>query len=85
MKKFLLPLAATALLAGCASQSTQPTAAGVKPYPLKVCIVSGDKLGEMGEPIVKVVNGREVKFCCKDCVKDFDKEPAKYLTKLTGK
>ena len=85
MKKFLLPLATAALFAGCASYSDQPTAAGVKPYPLKVCIVSGDKLGEMGAPVVKVVNGQEIKFCCKDCVKDFDKEPAKYLTKLAGK
>ena len=84
MKKLLLPLATAALLAGCASYSDHPVA-NAKPYPLNTCIVSGDKLGEMGAPVVRVVNGQEVKFCCKDCVKDFDKDPAKYLTKLAGK
>ena len=26
--------------------------------------------------------GREVRFCCNDCVKEFKKEPAKYLALL---
>ena len=82
MKKLLLALATTALLAGCSTASNQ---SAVKPYPLNTCIVSDDKLGEMGPPVVKVYNGQEVKFCCKNCVKDFDKEPAKYLTKLQSK
>ncbi len=48
-------------------------------YTLDTCIVSGDKFGgEMGEPIVKVYDGREVKFCCKDCVPKYEKDPAKY-------
>src|SRR5690349_18147129 len=38
-----------------------------KPYVLKTCIISGDKLGEMGKPVVYVHEGREIKFCCKDC------------------
>lgn len=53
-----------------------------KPYPLKTCIVSGEKLGEMGKPVVYVHEGREIKFCCKDCIKDFKKDPAKYVKKL---
>lgn len=53
-----------------------------KPYTLDVCIVSGEKLGSMGKPISQVHEGQEVKFCCKSCVPDFNKEPAKYLTKL---
>ena len=53
-----------------------------KPYTLKTCIVSGEKLGEMGKPVVYVHEGREVKFCCKDCVKDFKKDPAKYVKKI---
>ena len=53
-----------------------------KPYPLKTCIVSGEKLGEMGAPYVFTYKGQEIKFCCKGCLKDFNKEPAKYLTKL---
>ena len=51
----------------------------LKPYTLKTCIVSGDKLGEMGDPFVYAYKGREIKFCCKGCVKDFNKDPAKYI------
>ncbi len=51
----------------------------LKPYPLKTCVVSGEKLGEMGDPYVWEYEGREIKFCCKGCVKDFKKEPAKYI------
>ena len=54
----------------------------VKPYPLDNCIVSDDKWGEMGKPVVFTHKGREIKLCCKPCRKDFDKDPAKYLKKL---
>ncbi len=54
----------------------------LKPYTLKTCIVSGDKLGEMGKPYVYEYKGREIKFCCKGCLKDFNKEPEKYVKKI---
>ncbi len=66
----------------CDMKSSGAKSASVKPYPLKTCIVSGEKLGEMGEPVVFVHQGQEIKLCCKNCRKDFDKEPAKYLSKL---
>ena len=54
-----------------------------KPYLLKTCIVSGEKLdGAMGKPYVFVEQGQEIKLCCKSCLKDFKKEPAKYLKKI---
>ena len=54
-----------------------------KPYPLTTCIVSGEKLdGDMGKPYVFTCQGREIKLCCKSCLKDFNKEPAKYLKKI---
>ena len=53
-----------------------------KAYPLDKCIVSDEKLGEMGEPFVFVHEGQEIKLCCKSCQKDFQKDPAKYLSKL---
>ena len=56
-----------------------------KPYTPTTCIVSGDKLGEMGKPVVFEYKGQEIKLCCKDCRKDFDKDPAKYLKKLEEK
>ena len=54
----------------------------VKPYPLKYCLVSGEKIGEMGKPVVTNYMGQEIKFCCPDCVKDFNKNPDKFLKKL---
>ena len=54
-----------------------------KPYPLKTCVVSDEKLGgEMGEPYVFTHEGHEIKLCCKSCLKDFKKDPAKYLKKV---
>jgi hypothetical protein len=53
-----------------------------KPYPLKTCVVSEEKLGEMGDPYVFTHEGREIKLCCKSCLKDFKKDSAKYIKKI---
>ncbi len=58
------------------------SAADVKPYPLKNCVVSGNELGSMGKPITKIYDSKEIKFCCKPCIKKFEANPAKYLSKL---
>jgi hypothetical protein len=62
-----------------------------KTYTLTTCPVSGDNLAknDMGEKPVdylytqKNADGTEttrlVRFCCKDCVNKFKKNPAKYL------
>ncbi len=81
----ILALGAAAVMTGCNQADSTVTAAGVKPYPLDKCPVSDEKLGAMGTPVVFVHEGQEIKLCCKNCRKDFDKEPAKYLAKLTGK
>lgn len=52
------------------------------PDKLTTCPVSGDKLGEMGKPYIMEYKGREVKLCCPDCKKDFEKDPAKYMKKI---
>lgn len=59
---------------------TGAAAAGVpKDYPLKKCPVSGDSLSEHGKPIkVTAPDGTDVYLCCKDCLKDWKKDPAKY-------
>ena len=62
-------------------------AASAESYPLTTCVVSGDKLGEMGDSVHYVYKqpgkpDRMIQFCCKDCIKDFEKEPAKYLAVL---
>ena len=51
-------------------------------YPLTTCVVSGEKLGEMGAPAVINYKGTEVKFCCNSCVKKFNADSEKYLAKL---
>lgn len=53
-----------------------------KPYTLKTCPVSDEKLGGMGDPYVFNYEGREIKLCCKDCKKDFDKDPKKFVKKI---
>ncbi len=51
-------------------------------YPIDYCIVSGEKLGEMGDPVTKVYDGREVKFCCNMCPEKFEKDQAKFMKKF---
>ena len=51
-------------------------------YPLKTCVVSGEKLGSMGKSFVHTYEGREVQFCCKACLKEFNKDPQKFLKKI---
>lgn len=71
----LISMAASARADGTNSVSATPP----KPDLLPTCPVSGDKLGEMGAPYIFVYQGQEVKLCCPDCKKDFDKDPAKYM------
>jgi hypothetical protein len=55
-----------------------------KPYPLNTCVVSDEKLGaDPGmTPYNFVHEGREVRLCCKSCLKDFKKDSAKYVAKI---
>lgn len=75
-------------LVSCSSPSNpsgsgeQTISAGVKSYTSDTCIVSGNKLGSMGDPVTIVHNGQEVKFCCNPCIKKFKANPDKYLAKL---
>ncbi len=48
-------------------------------YPLDSCVVSGGKLGSMGDPVEMVVAGRLVKLCCGGCKDKLSAEPSKYL------
>lgn len=62
-----------------ASAPAASTVIKIKPYLLDTCIVSGDKIGSMGKPVVIIQDGNEIKFCCNDCPKDFAKDTAKYM------
>jgi len=52
------------------------------PYLLSTCIVSGEELGTMGEPIIFNHNNREIRFCCQSCVEKFEADSAGYLKKI---
>lgn len=45
-------------------------------YPLDTCVVMGKKLDE--NAVDYVSGNRLVRLCCPDCIKAFDKDPAKY-------
>ena len=68
----MVMLASTAVYA-------DPTNAPVKPDLLATCPVCGDKLADKPHPYYFTYEGQEVGLCCKDCKKEFDKDPAKYL------
>lgn len=72
----------TAFLFMILSSASFLRAEEAKPYPLTTCLVSDEKLGEMGKPVLINHQGQEVGFCCKSCIGNFEKDPAKYLAKL---
>ena len=52
-------------------------------YPLSKCVVSGENLGEHGTPVKVTSEGTDVYFCCKSCLKDFNKDPKKFVKMVT--
>ncbi len=54
-----------------------------KTYALETCVVSGEKLGSMGEPIDKLYGVTLVRLCCKGCIKKYEADPAKYVALVT--
>ena len=84
--KILKPFVVAVLMASFAAAPlvafSADKEAKAKPYPLTTCVVSGEKLGEMGKPYTFTQEGREVQLCCKNCLKDFKKDPAKYVKKI---
>lgn len=59
--------------------------AQVASYPVKKCVVSDEELGGMGEPVNYLYGTKLVRFCCKGCIKDFEKTPDKYMKALASK
>jgi len=74
------------LVGGAAFAQQEPKKVDAKrqgdPYYLATCPVSGEKLGSMGDPIIKIYDGREVRFCCEGCISKFEKNQAANLIKV---
>ena len=73
---------ALAYVAGPVAAFAADKKEAAKPYALDKCIVTDEKLGEMDKPYVFTQDGQEVKLCCKNCLKDFKKDTAKYMKKI---
>jgi len=78
--------AGSVLKVGDAGVSADWLAKAKAEYPLDTCAVSGDRFDseDMGKPQDYVYRqegkpDRLLRFCCKDCVTDFKKDPAQYL------
>lgn len=54
-------------------------------YSLDVCAVSGEKLGSMGDPVVLIKDGKEIRLCCDGCKKKADKETAAMVKEVDAK
>jgi hypothetical protein len=91
MKKLKKHIITAVLVAGFAAGTIGLNAADdkaaetkAKPYPLKTCVVSDEEIGKDPDmkPHTFTYKGQEVKLCCKGCLKDFEKDPAKYMKKI---
>ena len=72
MKTYLTRALGIALLALTTSCATPTGSGDVIPYTSSICIVTDNKLGSMGDPVVKVYGNQEVKFCCRPCGKKWE-------------
>lgn len=72
------PPALQAIIAKTPEEKTRAQALATS-YPLKVCFVSDDKLDD---PVDTLYGDRLLRFCCKGCLRSFNKNPSKFLPKL---
>jgi YHS domain-containing protein len=48
-------------------------------YPTKMCVVSDEPLGSMGDPVDVVAGTRLVRLCCQSCLDQFKADPASFV------
>ncbi len=56
----------------------------LKLYPIDTCVVAGEKLGEMGDPVNVVVNNRLIRLCCGGCKKSAITKYDEHVKKLNA-
>lgn len=86
MRKTVFVMIAALATIGCSASGDstlvlKPTAAqlqAAKPASNRICPVSGDSIGAMGEGVRVIWKGQVVNLCCPGCLKTFEKDPAKY-------
>lgn len=68
------------------AMASQPVAewAG-DPYTLATCPVSGESLADAGGGKTETIEGREIRFCCNDCIAEYKADPAKFTKAIDDK
>ncbi len=51
-------------------------------YPLSTCVISGEKLDAMGEPVDVLVDQTLIRVCCDGCKDEIEENPQKVVAKL---
>ncbi len=51
-------------------------------YPVETCVVGGEKLASVDEPVETVIAGRLVRLCCEKCEAKVKENPTKYLATI---
>jgi YHS domain-containing protein len=83
--KTILSLVSACLLAAPSFAETSAEAAPQpKPYPFTFCIVQGTEFEEYKEPYVITHEGQQYKVCCKDCLVEFQADPAPHVEKFAA-
>ena len=78
MKKVIISLVVMFAVAGASLVFAQPAAVAKIEVGNKICPVSGEKVGEMGDIVKYEYKGKIYNFCCEACLKDFVKNPEKF-------
>ncbi|MGP1308677.1 MAG: hypothetical protein ACTS27_00575 [Phycisphaerales bacterium] len=69
---------------GVAAAAGEAAPGPTYPYTLDSCPVGGP-LGSMGDPVVKMYDNREVRFCCAGCIGEFEANQSKYWGEIDAK
>ena len=78
MKSITLTLLAVAAMLGSVTFAAAADPGVPKDYPLTKCPVSDEAFGGDMIPYKVTHEGTDVWLCCKSCLKDFKKDPAKF-------
>ncbi len=62
--------------------STSAETSDISKYPLSICLVSGERIGSHGTPVILTTNGREIRLCCESCLPDFERDESAFLAAL---
>lgn len=54
-------------------------------YTLGTCPISGEKIGSMGDAVVFIKDGKEIRLCCEGCKKKFEAKADEVIKEIDAK